>query len=134
MGFHHHFAVYLAFTYLQRENTHPRWLRLRTIEKVALTKPKTKGPQFSFFGMKPTRKTTKIVSRLTEADQKGYLLFNEVLLGLKLGQRLDEFYAVAGPKCALGEFIWIFCILFTHDRVLSFTYQKRTLFYSPLIF
>ena len=26
------------------------------------------------------------------------------------------------------------CILFTHDRVLSFTYQKRTPFYSPIIF
>ena len=57
-----------------------------------------------------------------------------MLLRLKLGQRLDGFWTVAGPKCVLGEFIWIICILFTHDRVLSFTYQKRTPFYSPPIF
>ena len=83
--------------------------------------------------MKPTGKTTEIISRLTEADERGYLLSNEVLLRLKHGQGLDEFWAVAGPKCELGEFIWIICILFTHFCVLSFTYQKRTPFYSPLI-
>ena len=84
--------------------------------------------------MKPTGRITKIVSRLTEADERGYLLSNKVLLRFKLGQKLDEFWAVAGPECVLGDFIWIICILFTHDRVLSFKYQNRTPFYSPLIF
>ena len=102
-----------------------------------MTKPKIRGLQLSFcffFRVKTTGKTTKIVSRLTETDERGYLLSNEVLLTLKLSQGLDEFWAVAGPKCAPSEFIWIICILFTHDRVLSFTHQKKTPFYNPLIF
>ena len=60
------------------------------METVSLTKPKIRGLQLSFFRTKPTGKTTKIVSRPTEADERGYLLSNEVLVRLKFGQRLDE--------------------------------------------
>ena len=97
---------------------------------VTLTKPKIRRSQFSFFSVKPTGKTTNLISRFTEVAERRYLLSNKELLWLQLGQGVNEFWAAAGPVSSSGYF----CILFTHDCVLSFTYQKRTPFYSPLIF
>ena len=53
---------------------------------------KTKDQRTSVYllSVKSTEKTTKILSRLTEADERGYLLSYEVLLRLKLGQRLGQ--------------------------------------------
>ena len=96
------------------------------IETVVLTKTKIRGLQFSFFRVKPKGRTPEIVSRLTEADERGYLLSSEVLFRLKLGQRLDEFWAVAGPKCALGEFIWIIYILFYTWSCMIFHISKES--------
>ena len=75
---------------------------------VTLTKPKIRRSQFSFFSVKPTGKTTNLVSRFTEAAERRYLLSNKELLRLQLGQGVNEFWAAAGPKCTVGEFIWIF--------------------------
>ena len=88
-GFQHYFCCFTSLP-LILVGYHTSKMVVAQIQTVSLTKPKIRGLQFSFFGTKPTGKTTKIVSRLTEADERGYLLSNDVLVRLEFGQRLDE--------------------------------------------